>query len=192
MKLTPAQRFNPAAWLILPLMRTWTRRTNPTRDFPAARVARAVVSVDAAAARSLHPEMPLRELAPLGPADWHSGPAGFRRLYYYTLGTMIQLAEGRVGTIEVLMDPSQHPFGVAHEFQPGVLELQHGGRRVALFDATTSESQVTSAFGAADYTEQVDGRRVLGFTIGAIALDAELDAGTRRLIAITVTTTDSE
>src|SRR5690606_325043 len=87
MKLSPAQRLNPAAWIILPLMRAWMRRTNPTRDFPAARVSCTVVSVDAAAAGSLHPTMPLRALESLGPADWHVGPAGFRRLFYYPLGT---------------------------------------------------------------------------------------------------------
>ncbi|HRQ78361.1 MAG TPA: hypothetical protein PLY94_07150 [Gemmatimonadaceae bacterium] len=192
MKLTLAQRFNPAAWLILPLMRAWTRRTNPTRDFPAARTTHAIVSVDAAAAGSLHPEMPLRALETLGPADWHSGPASFKRLYYYALGTMLQLAEDRVGTIEVLVDPSRHPFGVAHEFAPGVLELQRGGRRAARFDANTTESQLTAALGAADYTDRFDDRRVLGFTLGAIALEAELDAKSRRLIACTITTRDTE
>lgn len=192
MKLTRAQRFNPAAWLILPLMRAWMRRTNPTRDFPAARMTRTVVSVDAAAAGSLHPTMPLRTLEPLGPADWHVGPAGFRRLFYYPLGTMLQLAEDRVGTIEVLCDPSRHPFGVAHEFAPGTLELLRGNRRLALLDANTTESQLKSALGSPEYTDTLDDSRVLGFTLGAIALDAELEATSRRLIAVSITTRDSE
>ena len=192
MKLSPAHRFNPAAWLILPLMRAWMRRTNPTRDFPAARMTRTVVSVDAVAAGSLHPTMPLRALEPLGPADWHAGPAGFRRLTYYSLGTILQLAEDRVGAIEVLCDPSRHPFGAAQGFAPGTLELLRGGRRLALLDANTAESQLKSALGSPDYTDTSDDRRVLGFTLGAIAFEAELEAKSRRLIAVTITLRDSE
>lgn len=192
MKLSSAQKLNPAAWVILWISRAWNRRGNPTRGFPALQLARIAVSVDAPAPRCLHPRMALRELEPLGPADWQFGPATFRRLLYYELGAMLQLADDRVGMIEVLVDPARHPFSAVHDFRPGTLELLRGGRRLALLDANTTESQLKSVLGSPDYTDTLDDRRVLGFNLGAIALDAELEAKSRRLIAITITTKDSE
>lgn len=190
MKLSAAQKLNPAAWVILWIARAWNRRGNPTRGFPASRATRVTVSADAPAPRSLHPRMALRELESLGPADWQFGPATFRRLLYYELGVMLQLADDRVGMIEVLLDPARHPFSAVHGFRPGTLELLRGGRRLALLDANVSESQLRSLLGAPTHSESLDDRRVLGFALDAIELEAELDARSRRVVAVSITARD--
>lgn len=192
MKLSWAQRLNPAAWIILYVMRARNRRSNPTRGFPPARLTHAVVSVDRPASRSLHPSMPLRELDQLGPADWHEGDDALRRLHYKDLGVSIQLAHGKVASIEVLLDPERHALGAAQGFRAGRLELLRGGRRLAYFEPGASESVLKSILPATVYNDAQDDRRLQGYELDAIEVEAELDDRSRKVIAFTIRTIDNE
>ena len=133
MRMTPAQRFNPAAWLIVPLMRAWNRKRNPTRDFPAARVSSLMVAVEGGGQSSLRFGVAVDQLQAYGPADWFDGAGMYSGLFYYRMGAIFRFGGDRLASVQVLLDPAASAFGASHEFLPGSLELTGGGRRFAHF-----------------------------------------------------------
>ena len=196
MRLTPAQRLNPAAWLLLPLLRRWNHRRNPTRDFPAARVTRLALASDGA--RESAREATLRfgghidDIAALGPADWYDSAGMFTGFYYYRLGAIVRLGGGRVATVQLLCDPAASPLGASHEFVPGSVELLRGGRVLASFGAGVTESQLNAALGKPDYSEDIGKRRMAEYRCGKLEVEAEVDIATRRVVSLSIGPRDDE
>lgn len=192
MKMTPAQRFNPAAWVIVPLMRAWNRKRNPTRDFPAARTTSLVAAIEGGRESPLRFGVAVDQLHAFGPADWFDDAGMYSGLFYYRMGAVFRFGGDRLAFVQVLLDPAASPFGASHEFSPGSLELTRGGRPYARFSPGMLESDLTSALGKPEHAETIGERRLIEYRAGHLSLDVEADSSAGRVISISVSMVDRD
>jgi hypothetical protein len=157
---------------------------NPTRQWPAGTLHHLHYDMRLLALNGLRVDAQFETLRPLGPADWFGRNGAALDLYYYRVGLIVALWEGRVTSFEVILDPERCPDRSGHAFAPGRITLMNLTDRRHDLSRTSTEFELLELLGKPAETKPVLDQRVHTFIAGGNSIETSHDRTTGRLVRI--------
>ena len=159
------------------------RLGNPTRRWATSAVTSLLYDMQFQSLNGVRVDVELQALRPFGRADWFITLAGLD-LYYYRLGLIVGMFEGRVTSFEVILDPDKCPDHAGHPFAPGRVTVRTPSGQTRDFTRSTGQHEVLQFLGTPTETGPVIGQTVHTFIETGNFIDTYHEPNTGRLVRV--------